>query len=92
MNLWKYSTFALAVALGTVVATGYTNTASADQPMMEKALGNLKEAIVNMQNATDDKGGHKAKAIDFTKKAIEQVEKGMAFDSKHDSGKNENKK
>lgn len=92
MNIWKVSTFALAAALGTVVATNHVNVAAADeQPAMQKALGNLKEALQNLQNATEDKGGFKAKAIDHTKKAIELTEKGMSFDNKKDGGKNENK-
>ena len=93
MNIWKLSTLGLAAALTFTLANAQLNTAAADeQPSMQKALGNLKEALTNMQNATDDKGGHKAKAIDLTKKAIEQVEKGIAFDNKTDSGKKENKK
>lgn len=92
MNLWKLSTFALALALGTVVATDRLSPAFADeQPAMQKALGNLKEALANLKNATEDKGGHKVKAVDHVQKAIEQVEKGIAFDNKKDSGKGENK-
>jgi ABC-type glycerol-3-phosphate transport system substrate-binding protein len=90
MRIWKLSTVALAIALATVVASGRVNTASADaQPVMQKALGNLQEALKNLQNASEDKGGHRVKAIEFTQKAIEQVEKGMKFDTKHDSGKKE---
>ncbi len=91
MNVWKLSTFALALALGTVVATGHMNVANADeQPVMEKALAQLHEVVGTLKAATEDKGGHKVKAIEHVKKAIEQVEKGIAFDNKH-SGRNENK-
>ena len=78
------STLALGLALVTVVGTGHINVAVAEeQPVMKNALEHLENGLKALQNATADKGGHRQKAIDFTKKAIEQVQKGIAFDSKH---------
>lgn len=53
------------------------------QPHMQTALGALKAALAALENATADKGGHRQKAIEHTKHAIEQTEKGIAFDNKH---------
>ncbi len=62
-----------------------------EQPHMKAALVALDQALADLQKATDDKGGHKAKAIKLAKEAREQVEKGIAFDDTH-SGKMEGKK
>lgn len=91
-NLWKFSTFVLAGTLAVVLGTGTLTRAHADeQPVMQAALQSLEAALTALQKADQDKGGHRVKAIDFTKKAIEQVNKGIAFDNKHE-GKHENQK
>ncbi|MDT4968005.1 MAG: hypothetical protein QOJ64_2742 [Acidobacteriota bacterium] len=53
---------------------------SPDQPYMQEAKGYLQDALNHLQNATADKGGHRAKAIDLTHEAIAEVNKGIAFD------------
>ncbi len=50
---------------------------SADQPHMQKALEHLREARNNLEAATADKGGHRAKAIGFVNSAIDEVKKGI---------------
>ena len=50
---------------------------------MRSALGSLEAALGQLQKATPDKGGHRVKAIDLTKDAIEEVKKGIAFDNRH---------
>lgn len=91
-NPWKVSTLMMGAALAFVVGTGQISTASADeQPVMQTALQNLEAALEALKKADQDKGGHRAKAVDLTKKAIEQVKKGIDFDNKH-AGKAENKK
>lgn len=60
-----------------------SETVSTDQPYMQKAKDNLQEALSNLNKATADKGGHRNKAIDLVKEAIEQVNKGIAFDRKN---------
>jgi hypothetical protein len=42
---------------------------SPDQPHMQTALLALESAKNNLERATSDKGGHRAKAIDFVKDA-----------------------
>ena len=49
-----------------------------DQPHMQNALNALENAKRNLENATADKGGHRAKALDYVKDAIDQVKKGIA--------------
>ena len=76
-NPWKLTTIVLASMLA-------FNTAGADvQPKMRDALGHLKSALASLNAASSDKGGHRVKAIDLTKSAIEQVEQGIKFDNKH---------
>ena len=85
MNHWKVSTLALVGLLGVAVYGGGVRVASAEpQPRMEAALRHLNEAREELKSAVEDKGGHRAKAIDMTERAIKQVEEGIAFANKHD--------
>ena len=52
---------------------------SADQPHMRAALNALRNARSELQIASANKGGHRAKAIDLVNQAIRQVEKGIAY-------------
>lgn len=84
MNFWKISTFVLTGCLGAVAAYTTILPAHADpQPRMQAALTALKTAKAELQAATADKGGHRVKAIAATTEAIEQTEKGIAFDNNH---------
>ena len=56
---------------------------SADQPQMRSALTNLKQARANLERATSDKGGHRERALRLTNEAIEEVERGIAYDRRH---------
>ena len=55
----------------------------ADQPRMKEALEFLRSARNHLNDATADKGGHRAKAIDYVDRAIDQVEKGIEYDRTH---------
>ena len=48
-----------------------------DQPHMQSALTALENARDSLDKAEPDKGGHRAKAIDYVKGAIEEVKKGI---------------
>jgi len=66
------------------LAVGYlSQRAYADQPHMQAALTSLKTAREQLQKATDDKGGHRKKALALVQEAIQQVEKGIQFDRRH---------
>lgn len=53
------------------------------QPHMKAALELLKKAKEQLEKATPDKGGHRVKALEQVNQAIEQTEKGIAFDNKN---------
>ncbi len=53
------------------------------QPHMKAALESLQKAKEQLEKATADKGGHRAKALELVKSAIEETQKGISFDSKH---------
>ena len=65
------------------VAGYFSQQVFADQPQMEAALVALKNAREHLEKATDDKGGHRKKAMEHIRKAIIEVEKGIAFDRRH---------
>ena len=74
----------LLVAAAAFCLGGFANEALADrQPKMKDALAHLNRALDTLEKAAHDKGGHRVKAIQFTKEAIEEVKKGIAFDNKH---------
>lgn len=59
-----------------------------DQPFMHAAKGDLQTARNQLQMATRDKAGHRAKAVQLVNQAIAQVNAGIAFDRRnnHASG------
>lgn len=80
-NPWKLSTFVLLAGLA---GTQLVGPAIADrQPHMRDALVSLRRAETQLQNATADKGGHRAKAIDLVRQAIAEVDAGIKFDNQH---------
>lgn len=86
MNFWKVSTFVLTGSLFAVGIYATARPAQAEgQPHMQASLQLLKGAQKHLESASHDKGGHRVKAIQATKEAIEQVEKGIAFDNAHRS-------
>jgi hypothetical protein len=50
---------------------------SPDQPHMQAALNALENAKDSLNKATPDKGGHRAKALDLVRDAIDEVKKGI---------------
>ncbi len=83
-NLWKISTVTLAGALALVIGSGAVNRASADpQPRMYSALEHLKQAREDLVKARDNKGGHRARAIDHVNEAINEVKAGIEHANKH---------
>ncbi len=52
---------------------------SADQPHMKAALNALMTARNELQIASANKGGHRARAIDLVNKAITEVRKGIEY-------------
>ena len=54
-----------------------------DQPFMEAARADLQKAKSELQMATRDKGGHRAKAVDLVTRAIGQVNAGIQYARRH---------
>lgn len=83
MNPWKVSTVVFAGLFAASLSLSQTPSAEAEkQPHMKLALGHLKKAALQLDKASTDKGGHRAKALELTREALEQVNKGIAFDNK----------
>ena len=84
MNAWKVSKVA-GVALVTVALGGLgLRAASAEpQPRMESALRHLNEAREELRLAHGEAGGHREQALDFTVRAIRQVEQAIDLESRH---------
>ncbi len=60
------------------LAVGFVSNARAEKyPRMIAALGELKEARIEMKEAKNDFGGHKEKALEATDVAIAQMEKAL---------------
>ena len=90
INVWKVSTLVLAGALAFTLGAGHIGSASATPSQIQEKQGHMKaarETLITareqLKKATSDKGGHRVKAIELTNQAIEQVEKGIAFDNQN---------
>lgn len=64
-------------------AIAFAATSNPDQPRMHAAKADLENALKSLNKATDDKGGHKLKAIDLTSQAITAVNDGIEYDRTH---------
>ena len=66
-----------------LTVTAFALPARMDQPFMRAALSDLKQTRNHLNQATADKGGHRANAIDLTARAITAVDDGIAWDRRH---------
>jgi hypothetical protein len=84
-NPWKLTSFVLITLLAaTVGGDAIVNRAAAErQPKMQQALDELRAAATSLEAADHDKGGHRAKALELTNSAIDEVERGIEWDRKH---------
>jgi hypothetical protein len=53
------------------------------QPHMQSALGALQSAVAELQQAEPNKGGHRERALDLTRQASVEVERGIQFAAAH---------
>ena len=73
-----------AAAFGLLLLTVFARVVSAqDQPNMVAARGDLNVAKRELMVAEHNKGGHRAKAIEYINSAIVQINKGIAFARRH---------
>ena len=70
----------LAFTLGIMATSGVLmqNAQAANQPHMYNALDNLRAARHQLEVASEDKGGHRVRAIGIIDNAIEEVKAGIA--------------
>ena len=66
---------ALAIAAGAGYGVGQTQV---NQPHMQAALGDLQAAAAQLQVAEENKGGHRARALNLTNQAVTEVQAGIA--------------
>jgi hypothetical protein len=62
------------------------NTADAYQGNMERALSQLHQALDSLQESTANKGGHRARAMNLVRQAIDETQAGVAFADEHGGG------
>lgn len=77
MNLLRKT---MSLAMIAVFAVSILATTPVDQPFMQAALNNLKDAQNSLKKATADKGGHRERALDITSNAINSVNRGIEYD------------
>ena len=80
-NPWKLTSLALATVLAG--ATLVPAVTADPQPKMHAALDSLRAAERALEKAAHDKGGHRAKALQLTREAIDQVQRGIKFDNRN---------
>ncbi len=51
-------------------------------PEMEAAIRHLREAKNNLEHASHDFGGHRAKALEHVNQALEECNQALSFDKK----------
>jgi hypothetical protein len=64
--------------LATAAAALAASPALAGQPRMQAALSHCQIALSELQNANNNKGGHRRKAIEHLKYVIDQIKEGIA--------------
>jgi hypothetical protein len=56
-------------------------------PEMHRALHALQNAKRDLEHAAHDYGGHRAKAVELTNQAINEIKEGLEYDRKEEKGK-----
>jgi len=83
--------FAAAAATG-VAAMGLlgasAKSADAYQGNMEHALSALNQALASLRESTANKGGHRGRAMDLVRQAIDETQAGIEFADEHGGGGN----
>lgn len=80
-NTTRRNVLSLAVAgagAATLLAAS-SGSALAYQGNMERALGELQDALQSLREATADKGGHKARAVNLIQQAMSEVQAGIDY-------------
>jgi hypothetical protein len=91
------SGISLSLMLFPLAQAAEPGTAPMEQPMMGKkgerhpemhrALHALQNAKHDLEHAAHDYGGHRAKAVELTNQAINEIKEGLEYDRKEEKGK-----
>jgi hypothetical protein len=73
-----------AAAIGLLGASA--RSADAYQGNMEHALSSLFQALASLREATSNKGGHRVRAMDLIRQAIDETQAGIEFADEHGGG------
>ena len=79
-SLFKFVLPAAAVAF---FAPRRAKASAVDQPHMHAALESLRSAAHELEAASQDKGGHRARAMRLVRDAISECERGIEYDRRH---------
>lgn len=73
------------IVAGLLMSGAVLARAQGPQPEMRSALESLRQAENYLQNASRDKGGHRARALELVRQAQREVQAGIEFDNRHAS-------
>ncbi len=74
----------IAATIGPASAQGPIGREAEEHPNISRAINALQGAIVDLQAAPHDFGGHKAQAIDACERAIRQLKMALAYRAHED--------
>ena len=83
MNKYRIGLLAAVVLAGAGLLFSSAPVARADQPHMHSALRALENAERELSAAEEDKGGHRANALQHVRAAIAEVHEGIGYDRRH---------
>ena len=87
MSQSKLTRRGFAAAAVTGVATiGLLGATAKSANAYQRALSSLHQALGSLQEATANKGGHRARAMDLVRQAIEETQAGVEFADEHGGG------
>jgi hypothetical protein len=83
MNTYRIGLLAAVSIAGAGMLFSSAPVARADQPHMHAALRALENAERELASADEDKGGHRAKALEHVRAALAEVHEGIGYDRRH---------
>jgi hypothetical protein len=87
LKLTRRSVAAAATGVATIGLLGApAKSANAYRGNMEHALSSLNQALASLRESTANKGGHRARALDLIRQAIDETQTGIEFADEHGGG------
>ncbi len=83
MNKPPLKSTILALVIVSTILLSASSSSIAGQPKMQAALDALNVAERQLKKGSNDKGGHRVKALDLVRQAKKQVRKAMKFDRRN---------